>query len=103
LWWVAEISHQPTGPRTRPCGRSSQPLWFITAATVKLFPRPVEVATVFAGLPSLQAAASLFSSASQKAGPLLTAFELVPRILLDFLLMHMPQNRDPFSGTRSDR
>src|SRR5208337_497267 len=73
-------------------------LGVITAATLKLFPRPVEGATVFAGLPSLDAAASLFSSASQKTGPLLTAFELVPRILLDFLQTHLPQNRDPLGG-----
>jgi FAD/FMN-containing dehydrogenase len=73
-------------------------LGVITAATLKLFPRPVEVATIFAGLPSLEAMASLFSAASQKAGPLLTAFELVPRILLDFLAAHLPQNRDPLTG-----
>ncbi len=73
-------------------------LGVITAATLRLFPRPAEVATVFAGLPSLDAAASLFASAFEKAGPLLTAFELIPRILLDFLLTHLPQNRDPLAG-----
>jgi FAD/FMN-containing dehydrogenase len=72
-------------------------LGVITAATLKLFPRPAEVATVFAGLPSLRAAAELFSRASAKAGPLLTAFELLPRIMLDFVLEHLPQNRDPLS------
>ena len=73
-------------------------LGVITAATLKLFPRPAEVATVFTGLPSLEATASLFSSAFEKAGPLLTAFELIPRILLDFLLTHLPQHRDPLAG-----
>jgi FAD/FMN-containing dehydrogenase len=73
-------------------------LGVITAATLKLFPRPAEVATVFAGLPSLESMASLFSSAFAKAGPLLTAFELIPRILLDFLLAHFPQHRDPLAG-----
>ena len=34
----------------------------ITAASLKLFPRPAELATVFAGLPSLEAAASFFSA-----------------------------------------
>jgi FAD/FMN-containing dehydrogenase len=76
-------------------------LGVITAATLKLFPRPAEVATVFAGLPSLEAAASLFSCAFEKAGPLLTAFELIPRILLDFLLTHLPQHRDPLAGPHS--
>ncbi len=73
-------------------------LGVITAATLRLFPRPVEVATVFAGLPSLDAAASLFSSAFEKADPLLTTFELIPRILLDFLATHLPQHRDPLAG-----
>ncbi len=70
----------------------------ITAASLKLFPRPAEVATVFAGLPSLDACAALFSSASGKAGPLLTAFELLPRLLVDFVLTHLPQNRDPLAA-----
>jgi FAD/FMN-containing dehydrogenase len=72
-------------------------LGVITAATLKLFPRAAEVATVFAGLPNLRAAAELFSCASAKAGPLLTAFELMPRIMLDFVLEHLPQNRDPLA------
>ncbi len=72
-------------------------LGVITAATLKLFPRPAEVTTVFAGLPSLQAAAEFFSRAFESAGPLLTAFELIPRILLDFVLAHAPQTRDPLA------
>jgi FAD/FMN-containing dehydrogenase len=70
-------------------------LGVITAASLKLFPRPAEVATVFAGCPSLEAVAGLFDSAFARAGPLLTAFELIPRTLLGFLLEHMPQFRDP--------
>ena len=73
-------------------------LGVITAATLKLFPRPAEVATVFAGAPSLAALAELFSRASSRAGPLLTAFEIVPRILLDFVFEHLPQNRDPLAA-----
>ncbi len=69
----------------------------ITAATLKLFPRPAEVATVFAGAPGLDALAELFARASAKAGPLLTAFEVLPRIMLDFVFQHLPQNRDPLA------
>ncbi len=74
-------------------------LAIITAATLKLFPRPAEAATVFAGVPNLDAAASLFSLAMGKAGPLLTAFELLSRNLLDFVLTHVPQTRDPLAET----
>jgi FAD/FMN-containing dehydrogenase len=70
-------------------------LGVVTAASLKLFPRPAEITTVFAGCPSLDAVAKLFSRAFERAGPLLNAFELVPRLILDFLLEHMPQFRDP--------
>jgi FAD/FMN-containing dehydrogenase len=73
-------------------------LGVITAASLKLFPRPAETATVFAGCPSLEAAAQLFSRAFERAGPLLTAFELIPRTLLGFLFEHMPQFRDPLAA-----
>jgi FAD/FMN-containing dehydrogenase len=72
-------------------------LGVITAASLKLFPRPAEVATIFAAAPSLDAVAAFFSRAFEGAGPLLTAFELIPRRLLDFLLTHFPQTRDPLA------
>jgi FAD/FMN-containing dehydrogenase len=72
-------------------------LGVITAATLKLFPQPAEVTTVFAGLPSLEAAAELFLRAFESAGLLLSAFELIPRVLLEFVLAHAPQNRDPLA------
>lgn len=73
-------------------------LGIVTAATLRLFPRPAEVATVLAGLPNLRAAADFFSLVSESAGPLLTAFELIPRLLLEFVLAHAPQSRDPLAG-----
>jgi FAD/FMN-containing dehydrogenase len=73
-------------------------LALITAATLKLFPQPSEVATAFVGLPSLDAAGAFFSRASEGAGPLLTAFELIPRAILDFVFRHLPQHRDPLAA-----
>jgi FAD/FMN-containing dehydrogenase len=70
-------------------------LGIITAAALRLFPQPAETVTVIAGLPSLGAASSVFEQFFTSAGPLLTAFELMPRILIDFLLKHMAQTRDP--------
>ncbi len=72
-------------------------LGVITAAALRLFPEPAETVTVFAGLPDLSAAATLFTRAMDGAGPLLTAFELIPRLLIDFLLRHLPQTRDPLA------
>ncbi len=73
-------------------------LGVITAASLKLFPRPAEVSTVFAACPSLKAAGELFSRAFEGAGPLLSAFELIPRIAVEFLLAHMPRMRDPLEA-----
>jgi FAD/FMN-containing dehydrogenase len=70
-------------------------LGVITAASLKLFPRPAEVTTVFVGCSSLDAVARLFNCAFESAGPLLTAFELIPRLLIEFLLTHYPRTRDP--------
>ncbi|MGO9983211.1 MAG: FAD-binding oxidoreductase [Rhodomicrobium sp.] len=72
-------------------------LGVVTAASLKLFPRPAEVATVFAGCPSLEAVAQLFSRAYESAGPLLTAFELIPRVGVEFVTKHLPRIRDPLA------
>jgi FAD/FMN-containing dehydrogenase len=73
-------------------------LGVVTAASLKLFPRPAEVTTAFAGCPSLDAVAQLFSRVFESAGPMLNAFELIPRTLLGFLFEHMPQFRDPLAA-----
>ncbi len=73
-------------------------LGVITAAVLKLFPKPVELATAFAGLPSLAAARDLFTHVRAGSGPALTAFEIMPRRGIDFVLKHMPGTRDPLGS-----
>jgi FAD/FMN-containing dehydrogenase len=51
--------------------------------------------TVFAGLSHLELATAFFSRAYALAGPALTAFELMPRLGLDFVLKHGSDARDP--------
>lgn len=71
-------------------------LGVITAAVLRLFPRPAEVATAMVALPSITAARTLFGLAQDNAGGQLTAFEFMPRIVLDFVLAHAQPARDPF-------
>jgi FAD/FMN-containing dehydrogenase len=71
-------------------------LGIITAAVLKLVPRPVEQATAMVALPRLADALDLLASAQAIAGTSLTAFEFIPRIALDFVLRHIPDTRDPF-------
>ncbi len=73
-------------------------LGIITAAVLKLFPKPLEKATALLALPDIGAALALFSLAQETAGTSLTAFEFMPRIVLDFVLKHVPSTRDPFSA-----
>ena len=67
----------------------------ITAAVLKLFPRPKGEAVFFAALPSLQAAMDCLHLAQSMSGFSLTALELIPRIGLDFVFKHIPKTRDP--------
>ena len=73
-------------------------LGVITGAVLKLFPKPRGAATAFVGLASPTAALALFRVARGIAGGALTAFELFPRIGIDFLLRHLPGARDPLAG-----
>jgi len=73
-------------------------LGIITAAVLRLLPRPAETVTTFAGLCHLDAAAAFFSRASEQAGRELTAFELMPRRGLDFVLKHGTDTRDPLTS-----
>jgi FAD/FMN-containing dehydrogenase len=73
-------------------------LGIITAAVLRLFPRPAEQAAAFVALETLEDVARLFEMARGQAGASLTAFEFIPRIAMDFLAKHMPEVRDPLDA-----
>jgi D-lactate dehydrogenase (cytochrome) len=73
-------------------------LGIITAAVLKLFPRPRAVETAFIGVPSPHAALALLNLAEERAGGMVTSFELIPRIALEFAVKHAPMCRDPLTG-----
>jgi FAD/FMN-containing dehydrogenase len=72
-------------------------LGIITGAVLKLFPKPAERATAFAGLASVEDAARFFGLARQAAGGELTTFELIPRVGIQMVLRHGSQVRHPLS------
>ena len=72
-------------------------LGVITAAVLKLFPRPKDVRSAFAAAPDIEAAMALFIRAREAAGETLTACETLPRIAIDFVLRHLPECRDPLA------
>lgn len=70
-------------------------LGVITAGALRLFPKPTERVTCFAALPSVEAAVALLGRLQEATGGLVSAFELIPRLGLDFVLAHIPGTSDP--------
>ncbi len=70
-------------------------LGIITAATLKLFPKPVGYETAFCSVASPDAALELFYLVRERTGTRLTAFELMPRLGIDLLLKHGMIPQDP--------
>lgn len=73
-------------------------LGIITAAVLKLFPRPRETETAFIGVPSPAAAVKLLNLARSRIGGTVTSFELIVRTVIDFAVKHGHGLRDPLTG-----
>jgi D-lactate dehydrogenase (cytochrome) len=73
-------------------------LGIITAATLKLFPRPRAVETAFVGLKSPADALKLLAISRDEAAGSLTSFELLADIAVDFSVRHGIDVRHPLSG-----
>src|SRR5262249_19694307 len=63
-------------------------LGVITAAVLRLIPRPRSVETAFVGVPSPEAALALLNIASDNAGGGVTSYELMPREGLEIVLRY---------------
>lgn len=70
-------------------------LGVITAASLKLLPKPRSFATAFASVPDVRAAVALLAALREASGDLVSSFELVPRIALELVLRHIPDTADP--------
>ena len=73
-------------------------LGIITAATLKLFPKPRAVETAYVGLKSPADALKLLSIAQNEAAGSLTSFELLADIAVDFSIRHGIDIRDPLAS-----
>lgn len=72
-------------------------LGIITAATLKLFPKPRAIETAYVGLKSPAAALKLLTIAQSEAANALTSFELLSETAVDFSVRHGIDVRDPLS------
>ncbi|MDJ0628603.1 MAG: FAD-binding oxidoreductase [Rhodobacter sp.] len=73
-------------------------LGVITAASLRLFPRPAAEGAALIVVPSPAAALSLLALAGQRIGEGVSAFELISGMGLRFLAETMPQVRLPFAA-----
>ncbi|KQR77156.1 hydroxyacid dehydrogenase [Burkholderia sp. Leaf177] len=70
-------------------------LGIITAATLRLFPKPVCTGTALFALTSLDAVIDLLALARAQTADLLTAFEFIPRFGIEIASQHVAGVRDP--------
>jgi FAD/FMN-containing dehydrogenase len=75
-------------------------LGVITAATLKLFPRPSAVLTALAACDSVEAAVGLLNLARARLGAGLTGFELMERFALELVERHFPHLPRPLPDAR---
>jgi D-lactate dehydrogenase (cytochrome) len=73
-------------------------LGIITAAVVKMFPRPRAVETAFIGMPSPAAAVNLLNLTQARVGGTVTSFELIVRDVIEFAIKHGHSVRDPLAA-----
>lgn len=73
-------------------------LGIITAAVLKLFPAVRSRATAWIAMRTTRAAVDLIDAFREVAGDRLTAFELMSRQSVDFVVHHCPGARNPLGG-----
>jgi len=71
-------------------------LGIITAAVLKLFPKPRAQATAFVAIESPAQAVALLGRIREACGERVTGYELLGRVCVELIMKHMPATRDPF-------
>jgi D-lactate dehydrogenase (cytochrome) len=75
-------------------------LGIITAAVLKLFPKPRERVTAFAAVNELAGAIALLARCRAASGDAVTSFELLPRIGIDLGRKYIPDVVEPLAERR---
>ena len=73
-------------------------LGVITAAVLKLHPRPRDIRAAYCAIRDVDAAVELLTRARDASGDRVETFELVPRTLVDLVLETIPDCQDPMSS-----
>ena len=73
-------------------------LGIITAAVLKLYPKPQRTCTALVAVPDPAAAVALLATIQSEMGDRLTGFELMSRVCVDLVIKHFPATTEPFSA-----
>jgi FAD/FMN-containing dehydrogenase len=73
-------------------------LGIITAAVLKLFPRPKSVATACIAVRDPAAAVALLAHLRATCGDKISGFEIISRSCLDLVFRHIPDTHEPFAA-----
>ncbi|NQW09244.1 MAG: FAD-binding oxidoreductase [Alphaproteobacteria bacterium] len=76
-------------------------LGIITAAVLKLFPKPTQTACAFCAVPDLAAAVTLLGRVRAESGDAVETFEFMPRLVIDLVLKHIPDTEDPLGESHA--
>jgi FAD/FMN-containing dehydrogenase len=71
-------------------------LGIITAAALKLMPKPARIETALVTFPNPQKAIEALSILREATGDRLAAFEIMPRVAIESAVKFIPGQRDPF-------
>jgi len=73
-------------------------LGVVTAATLKLFPKPLGVTTALIGLESMESVVAFFGAARNALGDEILAFETFPELAMQMVCSHISGCRNPFDS-----
>ena len=73
-------------------------LGVVTAIVLRLFPKPLEVATAFVAIRDLDASIELLALLRAATGDALSSIEVLPRIGIDIAMQFDPEVGDPLEG-----
>lgn len=73
-------------------------LGLVTAATLKLFPRPASTSVALAAVRDPEAAVSLLGHLKDATGGAVSAFELISGFAMELVCRHVPGSRCPLEG-----
>ena len=74
-------------------------LGIITAAVLRLFPKPDAVETAWLAVPSPDAAVTLLAHMRERLGEAISAFELMQHQIIDLIVRHVEGHAQPFDKT----